>query len=104
MIRITIRTKNDDIVSLNIKGHAESGEHGNDLVCAGVSSIAFGLLNALEEQKANYAWQVDDNEIEIVANNLSNKKTQIILKTGIIQFQTIRESYKAYIKIRKQEV
>ncbi len=104
MIQIFIQTNNNCIVSLDIKGHAKFDEYGKDLVCAGVSSIAIGLLNALEEFKTGCDCQMLDNEIKVVANNLNNKEAQIILKTGIIQLQTIQESYKAYIQISKQEV
>lgn len=104
MIKITIQTQNDNIVSLDIKGHAEFDDHGKDLVCAGVSSIAFGLLNALDEYKVEFEHQVQNNEISIHLNNQLDDKAQIILKTGIIQLETIKESYEAYIKIKKQEV
>ena len=30
---------------LNVKGHAMSDDFGKDLICAGVSSIMFGLMN-----------------------------------------------------------
>lgn len=104
MIRITIQMHNETIVSLDIKGHAEFDEHGKDLVCASVSSIAFGLLNALDEFKVLFEHRILNNEIYIHLNNQQDATAQIILKTGIIQLETIHESYEAYIKIKKQEV
>ena len=35
---------------IEINGHAQSDEYGKDLVCAGVSSIANGIVVVFEKQ------------------------------------------------------
>ncbi|MEF9920400.1 MAG: ribosomal-processing cysteine protease Prp, partial [Erysipelotrichaceae bacterium] len=102
--KICIQTQNEKVISLNIKGHAEYKEYGEDTVCAGVSSIAIGLLNALDLLNAECTCSMDNNKISVLVNNRDNEQTQIILKTGIIQLETIQESYEAFIKLSKQEV
>ena len=49
MIKITASRNNGKITSLTVKGHANSAPHGEDLVCAAVSSILVGGCNALKE-------------------------------------------------------
>lgn len=104
MISIVIQTKHNKIVGLNIHGHAQSAEYGKDLICAGVSTIAIGTLNALDQMNTNCTCTMSNNIISVKVNNLDNEVTQVILNTAKIQFETIQESNKAYIKISKQEV
>ena len=47
MIKVMVCTKDNYIISINVTGHDNYDEHGNDLVCASVSSIMFGLCNAV---------------------------------------------------------
>ncbi len=47
MIQSNSKTKDNHIVNLKISGHANSGEYGKDLVCAGVSTASIGALNML---------------------------------------------------------
>src|SRR5690625_7449104 len=48
MITVTIRREHDQrISSFQVSGHANSGPYGYDLVCAGVSAITFGSINAI---------------------------------------------------------
>ncbi len=104
MIYVVIQTKQNRIVGLNIHGHAQYAEHGKDIVCAGVSTIAIGLLNALDQMETGCNSTMSNNIISVKVNNIEDEKTQIILNTARIQLETIRESYKSYIKINKQEV
>ena len=47
MIHVIVKEKANQIVDLTIDGHANSAEHGQDLVCAGVSASGVGILNSL---------------------------------------------------------
>ena len=40
MIKVLVKQNNNQIVNLSITGHADSGEYGKDLVCAGVSTAS----------------------------------------------------------------
>ena len=42
MIKVLVKQNNNQIVNLSITGHADSGEYGKDLVCAGVSTVGIG--------------------------------------------------------------
>ena len=104
MIKVIIKQQDEEVLGLQIRGHANYAEHGKDLVCAGVSSIAVGLLNALSqlcEESCTCSMSEGNIGVEILQVNQIN---QLILRTGIIQLQTMELSYKNYIKITKTEV
>src|SRR5699024_3538205 len=49
MIRVYVkRTTTGDIASFTIDGHAGYAEPGQDIVCAAVSGISFGTINAIQ--------------------------------------------------------
>ena len=47
MIKIHIKTNNDAINYIKIKGHSGYAESGYDIVCASVSSICVTTINAI---------------------------------------------------------
>ena len=53
MIKAVYEVKDGTYLSLDVAGHAEYGEYGKDLICASVSSIMFGFMNALDELQEN---------------------------------------------------
>ncbi len=103
MIHIVADRHNGFYTALTISGHAESAEYGQDLVCAGVSSIAFGLCNALSDIAGLETIQAENNMISIRCEE-PDELTQVILETGIIQFRTVEMSYGDYIDIQITEV
>jgi uncharacterized protein YsxB (DUF464 family) len=48
MVQVLVVRENDAIMNIKISGHANAGPKGYDLVCASISSIATGALNALD--------------------------------------------------------
>ncbi len=104
MIRITIQTCQENIVSLDVRGHAEYAAHGEDIVCAGVSTVVIGLLNALDQMNTYSDCKVEENRIFVQVTKIDDEKTQNCLMTAIIQLETVQENYQNYIKITKQEV
>lgn len=104
MIEITVTDKEGIIHSLHISGHANSNERGKDLVCAGVSAVGVGMLNALD-QLAHDTCQLAmrDGDIRVNVNDVT-EQNQMILKTSIVQLATIERTNKKFIRIKKQEV
>ena len=104
MIRVIVERKQELIKKLTITGHANAAPHGEDLVCAGVSAIGVGLLNALDllaKDSCHMIMSEGDIRIDVVTANDTN---QMILNVGIIQLESIEEVYKKFIRIKKQEV
>ena len=97
MIKINIYQEENFINKVIINGHANSDEYGKDLVCAGVSSIVTGTINAINELKGKVDYDINEGFSEI--NFAKDNESQTIAKTMIIQLKTIEESNKKNVKI-----
>ncbi len=108
MIRVSISLSASRILSMNVTGHAKSAKRGQDLVCASVSSITTGALNALDRFTPGVCdlqlHEGDDARIDIQVRDIANNDAQLILQTVITQLETIENQYSKYIHIAKQEV
>ncbi|AIM15753.1 MULTISPECIES: ribosomal-processing cysteine protease Prp [Neobacillus] len=112
MINVTFyRTESHSIHSFVISGHAFFAERGKDIVCAGVSAVSIGTINAV------HALTGVTPEIEqgdgflrcVLPKDLSEniqEKVQLLLEGMIVSLQTIEEEYGEHMKItfKKQEV
>lgn len=98
MIKITILNSNDKVVNVTIEGHADFSKHGSDIVCAGVSAIGVGCLNALYEI-SGIKPDATVREGYINLNCGIDDESQLIVKVMIIQLKSIHEEYNKYIKI-----
>ena len=103
MIDIRYTQHDIHITSLEISGHAGSAESGKDLVCAAVSGITFGLLNALDELTDVKKMTVGDNLIQVKVDN-PTAESDLLLSAGIIQLKTVQQQNQRFIKIKKMEV
>ena len=99
MIYARFREHGDTLTGLTVKGHSGSAAHGEDLVCAAVSGIMFGLCNACD-QLGSYDIEVADNLIRI--ENLGKDDT--VLRVGLLQLQTVEETNRRYVKVEISEV
>jgi uncharacterized protein YsxB (DUF464 family) len=99
MINVKVNYLNDQIDELVVKGHSNFAPKGSDIVCAGVSAIVIGGINAIislvKDQKVDY--EVNDGYVKL--NNLNNIEVQNILKVVIIQLKSVEDSYSKHIKI-----
>ena len=99
MIRVAINYCNDSITEFKVTGHSNFAEKGKDIVCAGVSAIVVGGINAITSlvNNQNINYEVDDGFVRLT--NLDNDEVQKILKILIVQLKTVEDSYSKYIKI-----
>lgn len=102
MVKVTYNYQNSNIAEVIITGHANFSEIGNDIVCAGISAIVIGTLNALHELENNQV-QVINNTTGLVKLKVTSftNNSQIILKTMLWQLKTIKEKYPKYINIKE---
>jgi uncharacterized protein YsxB (DUF464 family) len=103
MLAISIHRQGDLIKQINVIGHAGSGEYGHDIVCAGVSSIVQGGVNALilQVDENNYSYQLSLGDFQLQVTT-KETKTQTIVSTIAIQLISIAKDYKQYIKLREE--
>ncbi len=91
--------KDGSFKQVEIKGHADSSEvEGHDLVCAAVSSITVGALNALNDID-NYDVIVENGHIRLKTKNKVSRHDSIVIETMMVQLATIEDSYGDFIKI-----
>lgn len=108
MIQVTVKRYNKNIQSIELSGHAESGPYGYDLVCAGVSAISIGAVNAVMEltdidlkveQGGDGGYLMaavpelpQDNEME---------KAQLLLEGMLVSLKSIENEYGKFIRINE---
>jgi len=100
MIKVVYSLDDDHYTYLSVKGHANSNEYGKDLICASVSSIMFGLMNALDQIKSVEIKELT-NHIEII-NNSKKRVVDNYFELVLIQLKTIEESYEEFIKVERK--
>lgn len=100
MIKVEIEKIKGKVKKVTISGHAKFSKLGEDIVCAGVSAISFGILNTLNKvDPDNVEIKVDDNEI-LIKTLKNTKEIDLVLETLIIQLKTVEIEYSKYIKIK----
>ena len=97
MVKVKVLTKGDNLYGLEVSGHAGYAEHGQDLVCAGVSSIVTGGFNALSKEDIEEI-ALEDGYAKVILKD--NSASLEVLKVIIIQLQTMEESYPKFITIK----
>ncbi len=106
MLRVKIQRQEGKIVSFSITGHAESGPYGHDLVCAAVTAVSFGSVNAIEEIcQVEPEVETRDNggyllfKTPSAVSEETSEKIQLLLEGMLVSLRTIERDYGQYIKI-----
>jgi hypothetical protein len=97
MIKIKLIYLDENLIGLEVTGHALSNIKGQDLVCAGVSSIITGGFNAFSDEDLE-SIELKEGYAKVILKNLSNQAKEI-LRTIYIQLMTIEEAHPQYVKI-----
>ena len=101
MIKISYKTKDNNILELKVLGHAELEEDCElSVVCACVSSIVIGGLNAINDD-TNYNMNVKSGDVEVYVNKI-NSNDNVVLTTIIRQLETLKNKYSKSISIKKE--
>ena len=85
--------------SLVSQGHADSAPYGQDLVCAAVSGVLLGGVNAL--QGKNYSLKNNENKGILELRNIGKMSEHdiIVIETIVSQLQAIERDNPKFIKI-----
>lgn len=109
MIHVTVNRTNNQITQFQVSGHADSGPYGYDLVCAGVSAIIFGSVNAVMElceaeleieqgDEGGFLRVFVPNHVDTVKLD----KIQLLFEGMLISLETIEREYSQFIKIQNK--
>lgn len=124
MIDVVFKKENQNLVSYSIKGHADRKASGDDIylenydretgmvyddaVCSAVSVLGqvciLGMENILH-MKVKYL--AEEGHIGLNLKDLSLddlNSTQVLMKTTLLGFENLAESYSSYIKVSVEEV
>ena len=109
MIEATFkRQATGQIVSFELSGHANSGPYGSDIVCAGVSALAFNTINSIDalagftpivevdvvDEGYLYLETYDDITDE------QSAKSQLLLESLVLGLQGLQEEYADFISLK----
>lgn len=104
MIRI-IFTKSDDLITgFECKGHSKIAEHGQDVVCAFVSSACFMTANTVTDVIGLNADAVSSEGFMRLEIKDSPIKAQDILNGLILHLSELQKDYPDNIKVIISEV
>jgi len=92
--------KDSNIKSLVIKGHAEFDDIGQDIVCAGVSTLVYTIANKILNIDESFNVKIDDNCFNF-QNQLNNKEIDLLLETLYEGLLMIQEQYSKNVKIKE---
>ena len=104
---VKILKSNNTVIGFDISGHANYDEHGKDIVCAGVSTLAQTTISSLVElaKIKNFKYQINEGHSYIIIDLKEvDDKVELLLESFQIGIKGIQNSYNKYIEIVKQEV
>jgi uncharacterized protein YsxB (DUF464 family) len=96
MIKVKKYLDGEVLIGLEVSGHAGYAPKGEDLVCAGVSSILTGGFNALEKNDVQEI-KLDEGFAKVILKD-KNCKSVNVLKVIEVQLMTIQEEFPQFIK------
>lgn len=106
MIQVHFNYRSDQIAGFKLKGHAESGPYGQDIVCAAVSALAINTVNSLEQLVHIKPYVIADDEeggymeMKLTNDQFQDSEVQLLLKSFELGLQDIEKNYDKYIEIR----
>lgn len=109
MITVTFvrRAADRRIVSFAVEGHAKYAKPGKDIVCAGVSAVSVGTVNAIEELAGTElpaamknGWLSSD--IPTLSDEEADGRMQLLLESMAVMLGTIAQSYGKHVVIHEQ--
>lgn len=104
MIRVVIErsAKDRTIRAFTVEGHAGYAQTGKDIVCAGVSAVTVGTVNAVEsllglELPSEMEEGLLRTTVPVVSDIKLGKDVQLLLESMVVMLQSIEESYGSYM-------
>jgi uncharacterized protein len=108
MIRIDVaRDQAEQLQRIAIRGHADSGPFGEDLVCAAVSGISIGMTNAVERMcELQLTTKDESGDLELtmpsVADETVRERMQLLLEAMLLALADVADAYPDFVQITQQ--
>jgi len=105
MVRIRIERKSGKIVSFSAEGHSDYKRKGEDIVCAGISSILQTAVLGLKEYlKVDIELKKGIGNMMVRLKSSPEKASQAILETMLLGLWKIEKEYPDKVKIETEEI
>jgi uncharacterized protein len=107
LIIVTIkRDKQESVIGFRVEGHANFDEAGRDIVCAGVSAVTVGSVNAVEELTGIVMESRMKNgflsaDLPLATPDDAAAQAKLLLSSLVVMLRTIEQSYGQYIQIQE---
>lgn len=100
MITVKFFTESNVIKGFEVKGHSGLAEHGNDILCAAVSSACYMTVNTLTEVlKVSVDAEVkEDGYMKAVVRG-ANTEAENLLKGFQIHISELAKDYRKNLKV-----
>ena len=104
MIRVTFRTRQEQLTGFRITGHAGAGTAGEDIVCAAVSSAAYMTVNTLTDVlDLPAAITVEDGLMDVTVTGDATA-AQALLSGFRLHMTALQETYPQRVRPINTEV
>jgi len=82
MVKTNFYYQKDQIVKVEVSGHSNFDQVGKDIICAGISAIVFGTLNALDNLVSQQEVKIVEPKTKVIIEVLKpSDNNQMILQT-----------------------
>lgn len=113
MIRVSIEREKETnrIQSFTISGHANAGPHGYDIVCAAVSALSIGAVNAVEKlchvqlpiesgKKGGYLRCDIPKEL----TKSADRDVQLLIEGMCVALRDIAREYSSHVTVKEEQL
>ena len=109
MIQLTMyKTADGNYTGFTCEGHAGYGRYGQDIVCAGVSTLVITIINSIDTLTSDVIFadsEEDTGYVTCTFKDTPSKEADLLLNALLLGVQSIREEYgNEYISITYKEV
>jgi uncharacterized protein len=107
MIHVEINRQSDNrITSFSYSGHAHYAPSGEDIVCAAISAVAIGTINAVHALlDVELSVETDQPagllscKVPDIKDREIDEKVQLLLESMVVSVQSIAEQYTEYVTL-----
>ena len=103
MITVEIFTQEDGkITGFSAQGHSGTAPHGEDIVCAGVSSLTdSAFLGITEYLHRNVISKDSSGKLQMMLEERPDERTEAILETMLLGLMEISKAYPKALRIKQ---
>lgn len=103
MINASLLVKKKEIKGFEISGHADFDDYGKDIVCAGVSTLAYTCINTIDQYTKEFNFTDNEELMRLFVDNKSIE-VDVVLNTFKTGIEMLVQSYGDYVKLNYKEI